>query len=235
MSRNTDIIRYRFRGAQAPPLVASRNQDFCSLLVGAGGPTVQAVAGGAMRLLIDNDAEVETACLYQGDIYPWDINDLVRVEFLIRSVVAFGAGNTVFWGLAAAQNVDPTAIATAIGFRMTANDNVVIDSRDGTNTVAAAATGQTLGAVYRRAVIDFSSGGLTQDGPTASVGGLADCRFFLSDARGSLRRVAAGQRFRMDAFAGQLQLYAQLNKTAANASVPQIEILGIDVEVKLPR
>lgn len=235
MSRTTDIIRYRFRGSQAPPLLAARMGDFCSLLVAAAGaPTVTAVAGGPMQCLLAANNEIESACLYQGNILPFDINDLIRVEFLARSTVALTADDQIVFGVAGTQNADPTLIAQTAMFRMTANDNVVIDTRDGTNTVAGAATGIALGAVYRRFAIDFTSGGLTQDPPGASVGGLADVRFFISDDRGSLRRVAAGQRFRLDAFAGNLQLLAQVQKAAA-VSVPCLQILGIDVELKLPR
>ena len=187
-----------------------------------------------MQLLLANNNEIESACLYQGNILPFDINDLIRVEFLARSTVALTADDQIVFGVAGTQNADPTLIAQAAMFRMTANDNVVLDTRDGTNTVAAAATGIALGAVYRRCVIDFTSGGLTQSPPGASVGGLSDVRFFISDNNGSLRRVAAGQRFRLDAFAGNLQLIAQVQKAAA-VSVPCLQILGIDIELKLPR
>ena len=234
MSRNTDIIRYRFRGSQAPPAVANRMGDFCSLLVGAGGPTVLAVSGGPMQLLLDNDNQVQSACLYQGNILPFDINDLIRVEFMVRQSVALTADDQFVIGLGGAQNADPTLVTQAAMFRMTANANVLIDTRDGTNTVAGAATGQTLAAVYRRLVIDFASGNLTQSPPGGSVGGLGDVRFYMSNLNGSLRRVAQGQRFRMDAFGGNLQIIAQLQKTQG-VSVAAAQILGIDVEYKLPR
>lgn len=235
MSRNTDIIRYRFRGSQAPPLVAARAGDFCRITVEtAGAPSVAAVAGGSMQLLLTNNDEIQSACLYQGNILPFDINDLIRVEFLVRQSVALAATGQFVIGVAGAQNADPTAIAQAAMFRMTGNANILIDTRDGTNTVAGAATGDTLAAVYKRLVIDFASGNLTQSPPGASVGGLGDVRFFVSNANGSLRRVAAGTRFRLDAFAGNLQLYAQLQKTGG-ASVPAAQILGIDIEYKLPR
>lgn len=234
MSRNTDIIRYRFRGSQAPPLVANRMGDWCSFLLGAGGPTVLAVSGGDMQLLIDNNDEAECACLYQGDVLPFDINDLVRVEFLARLAVAPGATGQLVLGVGTARNADPTVVTAAAMFRLTGNSNIVIDTRDGTNTVAGAATGETLLTVYKRLVIDFASGNLTQSPPGASVGGLGDVRFFVSDVRGSLRRVAAGTRFRMDAYAGNLQIIAQLQKSGG-VVVPNCQILGIDVELKLPR
>lgn len=235
MSRNTDIIRYRFRGAQLPPLVANRAGDFCRLTVEtAGTPSVATVAGGAMRLLLTNNNEVQSACLYQGNILPFDINDLARIEFLARSTVALAATDQIVIGVGGTQNADPTLVAQAAMFRMTANDNIVIDTRDGINTVAGAATGQTLVGTYKRLVIDFASGNLTQSPPGASVGGLGDVRFYVSNINGSLRRVAAGQRFRLDAFTGNLQIIAQLQKAQA-VTVPCLEILGIDVELKLPR
>lgn len=235
MSRNTDIIRYRFRGSQAPPLVANRMGDFCSLFVAAAGaPSCAAVAGGPMQLLLANNNEIESACLYQGNILPFDINDLIRVEFLVRLSVALTANDQFVIGVGGTQNADPTLVAQAAMFRLTGNANILIDTRDGTNTVAGAATGETLAAVYKRLVIDFASGNLTQSPPGASVGGLGDVRFFASNVNGSLRRIAAGTRFRMDAFAGNLQIIAQLQKAAA-VSVPAAQILGIDVELKLPR
>lgn len=236
MSRNTDIIRYRFRGSQAPPLVAARMGDFCSLLVAAAGaPTVAAVAGGPMQLALAANDEVESACLYQGNILPFPITDLIRVEFLARvSSGAVAANNQVVLGVGTAQNADPTLVAQAAMFRLTGSSAVLIDTRDGTNTVAGAATGDTLVATYKRLMIDFASGSLTQSPPAQSLGGLADVKFFMSNVNGSLRQVARNQAFRMDAFAGNLQIIAQVQKTGGVAQTT-VQILGIDVDVKLPR
>lgn len=209
----TITIPYRFRGAVAPPLVASRIGEFCSLLVKtAGSPTVAAVSGGSMDLTLDNTNEVQSACLYQGNILPFDIDDLVRVEILAQLTASLGNTISATFGVCDTQNADPDAIATSAFFRCKLSNTVTCETDDGTNETAATSTGDTLAATKKRFAIDFTEP-FTQSPPSASLPGKGNVRFAMSNSANSLRKVCSNTRFNMNSATGNLQLLAQLQKT----------------------
>lgn len=232
--RTTHVDRFNFRGAYAPPLVASREGQWCKAdTSAAGAPTVQTGSSGAMELTLAADNEVENICLYFGDVLPYDIDDLVRVDIIAALSASLPAAVSAAFGITGARNDAIDAIAQAVLFRAIGNNTIVAESDDGTTDVDDIPTGLTLSTTFRRFRIDFAEGNLTQSPPSLSLGGKADVRLHMSNDNGTLRRVASGQRFRMDAYTGGLQLFAQLQKTAA-ASVGTLFILGYEVEYRLP-
>lgn len=233
MSVNTGKICYDFRGAHLPPLVASRQGVWCRAITGAAPPTVQSVSGGPIELALTATNEAQNACLYMGDILPFDIDDLIRVTFIAKLSAALAADVMGAIGVASARNNTLDTVAEAAWFRFEGNNNLVCESDDGTTDNNDVATGETLVASYKRLVIDFQTGLKTIGPPSPSKGGKADVQFFAGNARGVLRRVAMGTSFDMSAYSGNLQLLAQIQKTAGT-SVGTLSILGAEVEFKLP-
>lgn len=225
---------YDFRGAVAPPAVGSRIGEFCSLTVETGGsPSVASVSGGSMDLALDATSEVQSATLYQGDILPFDIDDLIRVSFLAKISAALDSSVTAVIGLASAQNADPDAITEAAFFKLAGSNSLLCETDDGTTNNDDIATGTTLAATYKRLVIDFKTGVHSQDPPSLSLGGKSNVLFSVDNGNGSLRRVARNQRFDMSAYAGNLQLLAQIQKTSGTAT-GTLSILEAEVEYRLP-
>lgn len=187
-----------------------------------------------MELTLASDNEVENICLYMGDILPYDIDDLIRVEFIAALSASFPAACSAAFGLTSARNDAIDSIGEQTLFRVLGGAQTVFcESDDGTHDLDDKSTGQTLSTSFKRFAIDFSVGHQTRLPPSASLGGKADVRFFMGDANGLLRRVCESTLFDMSGYAGNLQLFAQLQKTAA-ASVATLSILEASVEYRLP-
>lgn len=236
-SRNSKAI-FQFRGSQKPPLVASRDSGpFCRFTTQTSGtPTVQASSSGCIELALDATSEVQNACLYQGDVLPFNIDDLIRIEFLAKlSSGALNAAVTGAFGLASARNDALASITTAALFRFAGGsaNSMVLDARDGTNSQASIATGEVPSTTYRRFAIDFSGPGKTQSPPSLSKGGKADVRFFMSDANNVLKQVGKATNFDMSAYSSGLQIFAQIQKTTGTAT-GTLSISHIEVDFRLP-
>lgn len=232
MSVRTAVDKFRFRGAVAPPAVASRLGEWCSKATGSA--TIAAVSGGAMALSLVVTTEVENGCLYMGDILPYDIDDLIRVEFLAKVSGTLGSASSLAFGLASARNDAIDSIDYAALFRAIGNNTIVLETDDGVNNVDdAAADGAVISTSYKRFAIDFATGIKTQSAPSLSLGGKSNVLFYVGNANGSLRQVGKNTAFNMGNYAGNLQLFAQVQKTSA-ADTLTLSILGIDVEYKLP-
>jgi hypothetical protein len=231
MSKNTHKLFYDFSGAHKPPAVASRLGTWCSkITAAAGSPTVQSGSGGAMELTFDNTNEVQNLCLYTGDVLPYLIGDIIRVEFLAKVTASLAASVSGFIGLGSARNDAIASIAQRVGFTL-AQNVVNGNAVDGTNSQTAKATGFSLVATYRRFAIDFSVGNLTQSPPSLSKGGIADVRLFMSNDKGALVQVCPATRFDMSAYALGLQFIFQFQKTAATAT-GTLSILDPQVEIR---
>jgi hypothetical protein len=232
--KRTAIDRFEFRGAFAPPLVASREGRWCKAdTSAAGAPTVQTGASGAMELTLEATAEAQNLNLYFGNLLVYDVDDLIRVRIRAALSASLNAAISAAFGIAGNRNDAIDSIAQAALFRAIGNNNIVCESDDGTTDVDDIATGETLVATPKWFEIDISEGMLTQSPPSLSLGAKADVRFFMHNANGSKRRVASGTRFRLDAYTGGLQLYAQLQKTA-DAAVGTLYIYEYEVEYLLP-
>lgn len=232
----TRVYHYDFRGASKPPLVASRDgATFCRAITGAAPPTVQAGSTGGMDLTLDATNEVQNACFYMGDVLPFSIDDLIRISIVAKlSSASLNAAITGAFGLTSARNDVLASIAQCAMFRFaggTAN-SLVLDTRDGTNSQVGVATGEVPGPVLRTFTLDFSSAGKTVSPPGLCKGGKSDVQFFLTDVKGPKKRVGRASSFDMSAYAGNLQLFAQIQKTAVAAG-GTLTIVEADIEVRL--
>lgn len=230
----TRIDRFNFRGALSPPAVASREGIWCKAdTSSAGAPLVASVSGGPMELTLAADEEVENICLYTGDILPYDIDDLVRVEWTAKLTASLNAAVSGAFGIASARNDALNSVAAHAWFHFTGSNAIVVETDDGTTDNDDVATGISLSTTYRRFAIEFGVGNNPRNPPSLSQGGKSDVRFYISNDNGSLRRVATATRFDMSAYTGNLQLLAQLQKTSATA-VATLSLLEAEVEYRLP-
>jgi len=234
MSVQTARDYFSFRGAYAPPVVASRQGALCSKITGAGPPTVKSVSGGSMDLALTATSEVQVATLYMGDILPYDIDDLIRITIRAKLTAALAAAVSGVFGLATAQNDALDSLANFALFKFDGSNAIVCETDDGGSfDLDDKPTGLSLVATYRRFVIDFATGLKAQSPPSLSKGGTADVRFCMSNDRGALTRVAGGTGFDLSAFTSNLQLFAQIQKTTGTA-VGTLSLLDAEIEYRLP-
>lgn len=236
MSRQTRKIHYDFRGEHA---LAAAGSGAGSPFVKAdtsssGSPTVGGLTGGGLRLLLDDTAEVQNLCVYMGDVLPFDIDEIISVEFIAKTVASLDSTTSLAFGLCSARNDAIDSLAAHASFRCIGDNNVVVETDDGTNDNDDVATGQTLKTTWKRFRMDFASRNSTMEAPTLSLGRKSNIEFYGANDLGSLRRVASGTRFDMSNYSGGLQLYAQLQKTS-DTNTDNLDILEACVEVNLPQ
>lgn len=199
----------------------------------AGDPVVSLLTGGGIRLALSDTTEVQNLCLSFGDALPFDIDELIAIEFIAKTVATLDTATQIALGLASARNDAIDSIAEAALFRCIADNNVVVESDDGTNNNDDVATNLTLGTDWKRFRIDFASRITTLEPPSVSTGRKTNIEFFMGNALGSMRRVADGTRFDMSNYAGGLQPFFQIQKTS-DANADTLDLLEVCVEVKLP-
>ena len=238
MSLQTRTYHYDFRGHHLIPLTsANLGSPFSKADTSAvGTPTLLGIDGGGVRLLLQAQSEVQNLCLYMGDILPFDIDEIISVEFIAKTVAALDTATQLAFGLASARNDTIDTVAEQALFRMIGADSttaVVVETDDGTLNNDDIATGMTLGTTWKRFKIDFTERVSTQEPPTLSTGSKTHIGFYIANDNGSLRRVASGTRFDMTNYSGGLQLFAQIQKTA-DTNIDHLDILEATVEVKLP-
>lgn len=234
MARSTRCYRYDFRGEVAIAAAGSgAGGPFVKADTSvAGSPTVGGLAGGGVRLAFDSQAEAQNLCLYMGDVLPFDIDDIIRMSVIAKTVAALDSATSLAFGLASARNDAIDSIAEAALFRCIGDNNVVVETDDGTNNNDDVATGLTLGAAWKRFSIDFASRNTTIEPPSVSSGRKSNVEFYGSNDNGSARRVASGTRFDMSNYSGGLQLFAQLQKTS-DANTDYLDILEFEIEVNV--
>lgn len=235
MSKQTREIRYDFRGELALAAAgAGAGGPFVKAdTSSAGAPTVAGLTGGGIRLLLASDAEAENLCVYQGDILPFDIDDIISFEVIARTSAALDAATSIAFGLCSARNDAIDSLAEHASFRCIGSNAVVVETDDGTNDKDDVATGLTLGAAWKRFRIDFATGVSAMEAPSLSLGRKSNLQFYGGNDHGSSRRVASGTRFDMSNYAGGLQFYAQIQKTS-DANVDSLDILEVCIEVNSP-
>ncbi len=233
MSKNVRKIVYDFRGHLAVPLTASgAGTPFVKAdTSSAGSPTIAGESGGGIKLTLDSTNEVQNLCLFQGDVLPFDIDDLIRVEFVAKASASYASAATAAFGLCSARNDDTDATTNNAQFKLAGSNAIVCETDDGTNDNDDKSTGLSLSTDWKRFAIDFSSGVVTLGPPGISKGGKGAVQFYASDGNGYMQRVATGTHFDMSNATGNLQLFAQLQKTEATAT-PSLSILEITVEYK---
>ena len=236
MGRQTRIWRHDFRGHQLLAETASGTggpfvkADTSS----SGAPTVVGLDGGGIRILLANTNEVENVCVYFGDKLSFDIDDIIRASFVVSCAAALNAAESLAFGLTGARNDAIDSIAQAAIFRCIGDQNVVVETDDGTNDNDDKVTGLTLGTSWKRFDIDFASRNTTIEPPSVSKGRKSNIEFYGSNSiSGARRRLAAGTRFDMSNYSGGLQPFFQLQKTAAT-STGNLDILSVEVEYNEP-
>jgi peptidoglycan hydrolase-like protein with peptidoglycan-binding domain len=236
MSRQTRQYVYDFRGHLGIPLTASGagtpwvKADTSS----SGSPTVGGLLGGGLRMLLESTSEVQNLCLYFGDVLAFDIDEIIRAWFIMKTVATLDSTTQIAFGLAGNRNDAIDSIAQAALFRCIGDNDVVVESDDGTNDNDDVASGLTLAATWKRFEINFAERITTQEPPSLSLGRKSNVGFYGANDNGSLRRVASGTRFDMSNYTGGLQPFLQIQKTA-DVNVDNLDVLEVGIEVNLPQ
>lgn len=181
------------------------------------GSCTVASAAGAMVLTLDSTSEVQNACLYQGDVLSYDIDDLESIEFWVKASASLDSSVSVAIGVASARNAAIDSITEAALFRLIGNNTVVVETDDGTNNNDDVATGDTLSTTWKRCVINFKDSTTTVV-PGPNLGAPSNVNFRMENSQGLLREVATGTRFDMSNYTGGLQPFVQIQKTSGTAT-----------------
>lgn len=173
----------------------------------AGAPTyVLANTGsgvGELAVTLEATNEVQNVCVYQNDLLQFDIDDLVRFECRVKmGQAAVNAATTLSFGLISARNDAHTSATALAAFSIvggTSTTVVYAETDDNVTDTAPVSTGKTLINAYKTFAIDFS-------------GGKSDVKFYVDG-----QRVCESTLFTMAGYTAGLQVYLQLQKTAATA------------------
>lgn len=232
MALQTRKIHYDFRGEVALAAAGSgAGGPFVKADTSASGsPTVGGLTGGGIRLALAATNEVENLCVYMGDVLPFDIDDIISVEIIAKTVATLDSTTSIAFGLCSARNDAIDSLAAHASFRCIGDNSVVVETDDGTNDNDDVATGLTLGAAWKRFAINFAERNTAMEPPSVSLGRKSNIGFYGANDNGSLRRVASGTRFDMSNYTSGLQLYAQIQKTA-DTNTDSLDILEMCVEV----
>lgn len=178
----------------------------------AGTPTYTkdaAAHGGVVTLAFDSQTEVQNVCLDFGDKLQLDVDQLIEVEFRIKTVAALDSATTLTFGLQSNRNDNTDSTTNNAQFKLVGSNAVVCETDDGTTDNDDKATGKTLVDSYKRFVISFAAG-------------KSDIRFYIDGDR-----VATATTFSMAAATGQLQPFVQLQKTSdSNTDSVSIDYIG---------
>ena len=179
----------------------------------SGTPTYASVspsATGEIALTFDSANEIQNVCLDFGDKLCFDIDNLQRVVFIVKTVASLNAATTLAFGLQSARNDDTDSTTNNAQFKLAGSNAVVCETDDGTTDNDDKASGVSLVATYKEFVIDFT-------------GGKSDVKFYIDG-----QRVASTTTFSMSAATGSLQPFVQISKTAStNVNSVTIDFVGV--------
>jgi hypothetical protein len=218
-----DFERYTddFVGASVTfPTSANIGTPWITAVTGAAPPT-HVRAGGLATLSLTSASQAQILSLHHGDALGFDIDDIISMEMKVElSAATFTSGSILVFGLGSARNDTADSVAANAWFRMegaNSTTQVYVETDDGTRDIDDIATGQTLGTVFKRFVIDFS-------------GGKRDVKFYIDG-----NRVAANRTFDMSAYSAGLQPMIQLQKASnTNADVAIIDYVEIVSKRRAP-
>jgi hypothetical protein len=235
MSLKTMRDRWVFRGSYTPGASAGVDPWLKKDTSSSGSPTMTGSTDGLKTTLAATN-EIEVMTFYHGDVLAYDIDDIIRAEFVLKANTPLAANETLVVGLASNQADDPDAIAANAWFKIvgaaSANTTLLCESDDGTTDNDDKETGLSLGtSAHKRLVIDFSTEVQTRSPPFTSKGKQA--AFFIADANNMLRRVADNVAFDMSGYSSGLQPFLQLQK-ASGTGVPAVSLLEVCIEYRLP-
>ncbi len=232
MGKQATCDHFRMADWLALPATAD-TAPFCVLEKGATAATHLAAAGGYYNLNLTATNEEQNLCLYMGDVLRYDIDQLIRVEWLAKLTSAAMTDVSLVMGMGSARNDTLDSVADHAWFKCIASLAVVCESDDGTNDNDDKATGETLvTAVERRFAIDFSVGVQTVSPPGTSKGGKGNVHFYMDDSSGRLKRVCSSTLFDISNYSAGLQFIAQIQK-ASGTTLGVLGIKDIKVEHKL--
>jgi len=172
----------------------------------AAGATVFTKGTSVATLTLAATNEVENVALHFGDALDFDIDLLIRIEMRVRLNAALTSGTELVFGLGSARNDTTDSVAAHAFFKMVgANSTTLVycESDDGVTDVDDISSGQSLGSVFTKFLIDFS-------------GGKGDVKFYIGPVR-----VATATKFDMSNYALGLQPIVQIQK-AANTNVNSV-------------
>lgn len=205
---------WSFRGANAPPAHGSRDGgDFVKRLTNSA--TI-ACGNDGMTLSLTNANEAQAAVLYLADVLPFDIDELLWMQFVMKLNAAPSSNLTIVSGLAGAYNATEDDVAQNAWFRLQGSSALLCESDDGTtdkNDIAA--DGLTLTTSWRRFKIDFTAAPQTVAPPGVSKAGKGNVQFHVGNADGMMQRVARGTLFDLSAYADGLQPYFSIRKASS--------------------
>lgn len=194
-------IRDDFRGHRVYSPTAGSNVGHNYLIAdtsSSGSPTYAPAAGGGVAVDLESTSEVQNVCLYQGDILSFDITKVREFGCTVKmNQATLDAASMFAIGLASARNDAIDSIALAAIFRLIGADQTVyLETDDGTTNNDDVDSGKTLSNSSVDLLISFATG-------------LSDVRFFIDG-----QPVATSTVFDMSAATGNVQLFAQIQKTA---------------------
>ena len=235
MSKQTRCYRYDFRGHLGFPATASGAGTPWTIAdtSSAGSPTFGGATGGGYTMAFSSTSEIQNLCLYFGDVLAFDIDELIRASFIVKTEATLDSATSLAFGLASARNDAIDSITEAALFRLIGDNNIVVETDDGTNNNDDVSAGLTLNDTYKRFEINFAERNTTLEPPSLSTGRKSNVGFYAANDYGSLRRVASGTRFDMSNYSGGLQPFIQIQKTA-DTNTDSVEVLEVEIEVNLP-
>lgn len=211
IARGVKTFIDNFDRAQAFTTTPGQNGWTIADTSSAGAPTYLCITedGGAAKLTLAANSEAEIVTLYNNDVLIYDVAKLKSIWWIFK-VAGVDAVTTLVAGVGSDQNDTSDSVATNAWFRLEGSAStsaLVVETDDATNDNNDVATGDTLAAVYKKCMIDFTDG-------------LTNVKFFIDGAR-----VSAGTTFDMSDLTSGLnvQPYVQLQK-ASGTAVPSVTL-----------
>lgn len=224
----TAVDRFHFNGAMIVPDAANVTAGPWGKTVGLGATALNTAEGLALALSASSQAE--NVRVNFADVLSYPIDDLIRFDAWVKVSDSLDASVQVALGMAGAGNDAIDAIAQAALFRLVGSNDLVVETDDGAHDNDDVATGLTLGDSFRRLGIDFKTGVQTVS-PGPSKGGKASVLFTAENGQGLLRPLLKDTLFDMSAYAGGLQPYFQILKTAG-AATGTLTIQRVEIEYR---
>jgi hypothetical protein len=230
MSWKTVTTRYDFNGDAVP---TSQNV----VIVGNGPPTA-VVTGGRLELALEATDQEQVVCWNLGAaVIPFLITQLLRVRFVLQMDVALTtAQESVHWGIGSARidNTIAGIVAHCAYGIVGANSNVIVRSQDGTNTLAATATGETLTVAEGRKKfsMNLAEGMAAAEPPAPQQGGRARIILGIDNPFGEHRVInnqLGAAIANMSAYALGVMPFVQIQKTAG-AGVGAVGVESIELD-----
>lgn len=186
-----------FNGAVAAfPTTADPATPWLVVDTSVGGAPTYTRGTSLATLTLASNTEVENVCLHFGDALDFDIDKLIRIEFMAKVTATLDSATTVVMGLGSARADNPDAVAANAFFKLAGSNSIVVETDDGVIDDDDNATSATLSNTFKRFVIDFS-------------GGTGNVKFYVDGVR-----LAASETFSMANYTAGLQPIFQIQKTS---------------------